>query len=245
MTKYSETQQQKDKRLKRKRRKSRKLALEDFEKVMHLRQKDAAKELDVCLSSFKRCFATLGLKWPSPNQRKVLRHHRSIQKKLKNVCASLSETDDLEPSQLFRFSSDAESRPSEGQIAETESLHSETSHFGSMSSSAGALPSKRKPLFSEEDIAISWESVYNHFKRAKTEIENQLQHILTIKDQIASSVQNVEDPRALAALLEVENFCDKLPFHGGFDLSCSRKFEPMIRVHAAPHSQLLYQFGQL
>lgn len=36
---------------KRKRRKSRKLQLEDFESVMHLKQQDAARELDVCLSS--------------------------------------------------------------------------------------------------------------------------------------------------------------------------------------------------
>lgn len=86
-----------------KRRKKRKLQRVDFEKVMHLTQRDAAKELDICLSSFKRQLRSLRpkLKWPrkSGYKRKVIisRHDVELQSRLETL---VKETELIEYQQL-------------------------------------------------------------------------------------------------------------------------------------------------
>lgn len=60
---------------KRKRRKtSRDFTREEFISLMHLTQREAAKELDICLSTFKRQFSNLRpkLTWPTPSERQML-----------------------------------------------------------------------------------------------------------------------------------------------------------------------------
>lgn len=54
------------------RRKSKKLTKRDFIEHMHMTQPEAARCLDVCLTTFKNQFAKYPLRWPTPSERKQL-----------------------------------------------------------------------------------------------------------------------------------------------------------------------------
>lgn len=70
--------------------------------LMHLSQRDAAKSLNVCLSTFKRQFSSLRpkLTWPTPSQRKLLQHRRRFQRIVE------TNQEDIFPAQQFQFGQD-------------------------------------------------------------------------------------------------------------------------------------------
>lgn len=84
---------------KRRRKVCRNFTCQEFIELMHLSQKDAAKELNVCLSTFKRQFSAIRpkLSWPSPSQRKTLMHRRRFQSIIEK------NQEEIFPSQQFEF----------------------------------------------------------------------------------------------------------------------------------------------
>mmetsp|Transcript_1664 Transcript_1664/g.5813 ORF Transcript_1664/g.5813 Transcript_1664/m.5813 type:complete len:270 (-) Transcript_1664:489-1298(-) len=84
---------------KRRRKISRNFTAKEFMELMHLSQRDAAKKLNVCLSTFKRQFSSVRpkLQWPSPSQRKILIHRRRFQ----NIIEQNQE--EIFPSSQFKF----------------------------------------------------------------------------------------------------------------------------------------------
>jgi len=85
---------------KRKRRKtSRDFTREEFVNLMHLTQRDAAKQLNVCLSTFKRQFSHLRpkLTWPTPKERLEL-----LKKKRFSNIISQNEESSI-PIRTFKF----------------------------------------------------------------------------------------------------------------------------------------------
>jgi len=61
------------------RRKSKKLTKQDFINHFHLTQPEAARALDVCLTTFKNQFSKYPLRWPTPSERKLLIKQRRRQ----------------------------------------------------------------------------------------------------------------------------------------------------------------------
>lgn len=91
-----------ERKSRRRRKICRNFTCQEFIELMHLSQREAAKELNVCLSTFKRQFSAIRpkLSWPTPSQRKILLHRRRFQSIIEQ------NQEEFFPSAYFEFGKD-------------------------------------------------------------------------------------------------------------------------------------------